>query len=112
MYEYDYDYGDYWDAEQERKKKQQEKEKNSTVRFDLMEKKKIEEIFEKNIQEVMRTTANTDPMIQGVSVYYAIAKTCGSLKNSDLKITNMSKQETDDMIDEITGEMIQKYLEM
>ena len=70
---------------------------------------KIKEEFDKAVVEVFHETKDDDLLI-GLNIQLAIATTCQSLKQIDFLETGITKEETDSIIDEITKQMLHKYL--
>jgi len=74
----------------------------------------IENEFENSIKKAINDSmdkAGDNPLLMGILVQAAITYTCKSLKEADFKATGMSKQAIDTIIDEVTKNMLHKYLE-
>lgn len=75
----------------------------------------IENEFEHSIRETMnynsmdKDITDSSP-VMGMLVYSTIAHTCKALKDTDFRATGISKQKVDEIIDEITKNMLHKYL--
>ncbi|MGQ8336306.1 hypothetical protein ACUNWD_07110 [Sunxiuqinia sp. A32] len=76
-------------------------------------KKKITDAFEELIQEMIRDHCQNDPLLDGLIVQTAIANLYKSYKaDTSLKqLGDFSESEYENIVDEVTTEMTQKYLE-
>jgi hypothetical protein len=78
-------------------------------------KQQMEEIFEKTVMD----TFNINPMkgtpLEGMIIYSAIGTTAGSLKKTlkaDSDKIDLSDKEIEEMVDEVSTKIINKYLEI
>lgn len=85
-----------------------------TIALATMFSYKIEMEFEDTIEDALKSTTKSDPVIQGMAIYSSIALTSKHLKETDFsefsKQSGIAKNELDAIIDRIASKVHDKYL--
>ena len=85
-----------------------------TIALATMFSYKIEMEFEDTIEDALKSTTKSDPVIQGMAIYSSIALTSKHLKNTDFseftKQSGIAKNELDAIIDRVASKTQDKYL--
>ena len=85
-----------------------------TIALATMFSYKIEMEFEDTIEDALKSTTKSDPVIQGMAIYSSISLTSKHLKETDFsefsKQSGIAKNELDAIIDRIASKVHDKYL--
>lgn len=78
-------------------------------------KQQMEESFEKAVKDAFKNNPMKGTPLEGMMIYSAIGNTAGSFKDSlkaDKGKLGLTENEIDELVDEVSTKLINKYLEI